>query len=108
MKSLWFVFRHVKRYKLPLTLTMISMLALVGIQLLGPWLVRAMVAAVTDPEAGPKTLALVAKLALLALAVYVIRALMRFVRSYAAHVAGWHVVADLRNEVYRHLQRLSL
>jgi len=108
LKSLWFVFRHVKRYKLPLTLTMISMLALVGIQLLGPWLVRAMVAAVTDPEAGPKTLALVAKLALLALAVYVIRALMRFVRSYAAHVAGWHVVADLRNEVYRHLQRLSL
>jgi len=102
------VFRHVKRYKLPLTLTMISMLALVGIQLLGPWLVRAMVAAVTDPEAGPKTLALVARLALLTLAVYVVRALMRFVRSYSAHVAGWHVVADLRNEVYRHLQRLSL
>ncbi len=108
MKSLWLVFRHVKRYKLPLTLTMISMLALVGIQLLGPWLVRAMVAAVTDPEAGPKTFALVARLALLALAVYVVRALMRFVRSYSAHVAGWHVVADLRNEVYRHLQRLSL
>ena len=108
MKSLLLVFRHVKRYKLPLMLTMISMLALVGIQLLGPWLVRAMVAAVTDPEAGPKTLDLVAKLALLALAAYVIRALMQFVRSYAAHVAGWHVVADLRNEVYRHLQRLSL
>ena len=108
MKSLLLVFRHVKRYKLPLMLTMISMLALVGIQLLGPWLVRAMVAAVTDPEAGPKTLDLIAKLALLALAVYVIRALMQFVRSYAAHVAGWHVVADLRNEVYRHLQRLSL
>jgi len=108
LKSLLLVFRHVKRYKLPLMLTMISMLALVGIQLLGPWLVRAMVAAVTDPEAGPKTLDLIAKLALLALAVYVIRALMQFVRSYAAHVAGWHVVADLRNEVYRHLQRLSL
>lgn len=108
MKSLRLIFRHVKIHKLPLMLTMISMLALVGIQLLGPWLVRAMVAAVMDPEAGPKTLALVSKLALLALAVYVIRALMRFVRSYAAHVAGWHVVADLRNEVYRHLQRLSL
>jgi len=100
--------RHVKRYKLPLALTMASMLALVAIQLLGPWLVRAMIAAVTDPEAGPETTALLARLALLALGVYFIRAVMRFIRSYSAHVAGWHVVADVRNEVYRHLQRLSL
>ena len=100
--------RHVKRYKLPLALTMASMLALVAIQLVGPWLVRTMIAAVTDPGAGPETLGLIARLALLALAVYVIRAVMQFVRSYAAHVAGWHVVADVRNEVYRHLQRLSL
>jgi len=100
--------RHVTRYKLPLALTMISMLALVGIQLIGPWLVRAMISAVTDPEAGPDTMALIARLALLALGVYVIRAVMRFIRSYSAHVAGWHVVADVRNEVYRHLQRLSL
>jgi len=100
--------RHVKRYKLPLALTMISMLALVVIQLIGPWLVRAMISAVTDPEAGPDTMALIARLALLALAVYVVRTVMRFIRSYSAHVAGWHVVADVRNEVYQHLQRLSL
>ncbi len=100
--------RHVKRYKLPLALTMLSMLALVAIQLVGPWLVRAMINAVTDPEAGPETMVLIAQLALLALAVYVIRAVMRFIRSYSAHVAGWHVVADVRDEVYRHLQRLSL
>jgi len=87
---------------------MSSMLVLVGIQLLGPWLVRAMISAVTDPEAGPDTMVLIARLALLALGVYVIRAVMRFIRSYSAHVAGWHVVADVRNEVYRHLQRLSL
>ncbi|MCK5246659.1 ABC transporter ATP-binding protein, partial [Candidatus Bipolaricaulota bacterium] len=108
MKSLRSMLRHVKRYKIPLALTMGSMLVLVGIQLLGPWLVRAMISAVTDPEAGPETMALLARLALLALGVYFIRAVMRFVRSYSAHVAGWHVVADVRNEVYRHLQRLSL
>ena len=33
---------------------------------------------------------------------------MQFVPSYAAHVAGWHVVADVRRDVYCHLQRLSL
>ncbi len=108
MKSLRSILHHVKRYKLPLALTIISMLALVGIQLIGPWLVRTMVAAVTDPEAGAEALSLVGRLALLALAVYVLRALMRFVRSYSGHVAGWHVVADVRNQVYRHLQRLSL
>ena len=100
--------RHVKHYKLPLTLTMLSMIALVAIQLVGPWLVRAMINAVTSPDAGPDTMAQVARLAMLALAVYVIRGVMRFIRSYSAHVAGWHVVADVRNEVYRHLQRLSL
>jgi ATP-binding cassette subfamily B protein/subfamily B ATP-binding cassette protein MsbA len=102
------VLHHVKHYKLPLALTMFSMLALVAIQLVGPWLVKLMIAAVTAPDAGPEALALIAKLALVTLAIYVLRAFMQFVRSYAAHVAGWHVVADVRNEIYRHLQRLSL
>jgi len=108
VKSLRAVLHHVKRYKLPLALTMLSMLALVGIQLVGPWLVKLMVAAVTAPGAGPEVLHLIAKLALITLGIYVLRAVMQFVRSYAAHVAGWHVVADVRDEVYRHLQRLSL
>ncbi|MGD9676281.1 MAG: ABC transporter ATP-binding protein [Candidatus Bipolaricaulia bacterium] len=108
MKSLRAVLHHVKRYRLPLALAMLSMLALVTIQLVGPWLVRMMVAAVTAPEADPEALALVARLALATLAIYVLRSLLQFVRSYAAHVAGWHVVADVRDEIYRHLQRLSL
>jgi len=108
MGSLRSVLKHVGRYRLPLAFTIVSMLALVGIQLVAPWLVRTMVAAVTDPHAGQETFALVTRLALIALAVYILRALMQFVRSYAAHVAGWHVVADIRNEVYQHLQRLSL
>jgi len=102
------VLRHLRRYRLPLTLTVASMLALVGVQLVGPWLVRSMIDTVTAPDAGSEALRQVARLALLAFVVYLVRALMRFVRSYAAHVAGWHVVADIRNQVYRHLQRLSL
>jgi len=108
VKSLRSILKHVKHYKLALTLTLLSMLALVGIQLIGPWLVKSMVSAVTDPAANPDTMEFVARLALLALLVYALRALMRFVRSYSAHVAGWHVVADVRNEVYRHLQCMSL
>lgn len=108
MRSLRFVLYHVKHYKLPLIVTVFSMFGLVGVQLLAPWLIRTMVDAVTDPEAGTEALAVVGRLALLALVVYLLRAILQFARRYAAHVAGWHVVAEVRNKVYRHLQRLSL
>jgi ATP-binding cassette subfamily B protein/subfamily B ATP-binding cassette protein MsbA len=108
MKSLGFVLKYVKKYKWQLALTVGAMVLLVGIQLLAPWLVRSMIATVTDPEAGPEAVDFVARLALLALVVYIARAGLQFVRSYMAHVAGWHVVADVRAEVYEHLQRLSL
>ena len=108
MESLRRVVLHLKHYKPALTLTVVSMLALVGIQLIAPQLIRNMVSTVTDPSPGSGALGHVARLALFALAIYLLRAFLQFVRSYAAHVAAWHVVADVRHEVYRHLQRLSL
>jgi ATP-binding cassette subfamily B protein/subfamily B ATP-binding cassette protein MsbA len=84
------------------------MFLLVGAQLTVPWIVRSMIAIVTDPSAGLEAMGSITRLAVLALAVYVARAVLRFVRSYMAHVAGWNVVADVRLEVYQHLQRLSL
>ena len=108
MKSLEFVAKHVRKYAGPLALTVASMVLLVGVQLLAPWIVKTMVATVTDPAAGPRAAATVARLALFALGIYVARAGLQFLRSYMAHVAGWNVVADVRSEVYEHLQRLSL
>jgi ABC-type multidrug transport system fused ATPase/permease subunit len=67
-----------------------------------------MISTVTDPEAGPEAVEVISQLALAALLVYVARSGLQFVRSYMAHVAGWHVVADVRAEIYEHLQRLSL
>ena len=74
MKSLRAVLHHVKRYKIPLLLTLISMIGLVGIQLTGPWLIKVMIAAVTAPGAGPQTMALLARLALYTLGLYILRA----------------------------------
>jgi len=108
VKSLGFVFKCARKYVGPLALTVVSMLLLVGAQLLAPWLVKTMIATVTDPSAGPKAVDSITRLALLALAVYAVRAVLQFFRSYMAHVAGWSVVADVRSEVYEHLQRLSL
>ena len=108
MKYLKFVFSYTPKYIGVLTATVVSMLALVGVQLFAPWIIRTMVATVTDPNAGPEGAALIARLAVLALVIYTVRAGLQFLRSYMAHVAGWSVVADIRSEVYAHLQRLSL
>jgi ATP-binding cassette subfamily B protein len=81
---------------------------LVAAQLAVPWIVRSMIGIVTDPSAGLEAVGSISRLALLALAIYAVRGVLRFVRSYMAHVAGWNVVADVRLEIYQHLQRLSL
>jgi ATP-binding cassette, subfamily B, bacterial len=108
MKTLRFVFSHAKGYRLPLALTVIAMTALVGVQLLVPWIIRTLIAALQDPTWDAQSMALVTRLALLLLGLYVVRAGLQFVRSYMAHVAGWGVVSDVRQAIYEHLQRLSL
>ncbi len=108
MKPLRFLFLYARNYTGSLIITVISMLLLVGVQLLIPWIIKTMVGAVTNADGAPISQALITRLALLALAVYIARAGLQFLRSYMAHVAGWGVVADARKLIYEHLQRLSL
>ena len=108
MKSFKFVLRYLKKYRWVLALTIISMLLLVGVQLVAPWIVKTMVDTVTNPASTMGDMALITQLALGALGVYVVRMGLQFGRSYLAHIAGWSVVADVRQAVYGHLQRLSL
>src|SRR5512139_635078 len=109
MRTLKFLLPYTRRYLIPLTLTVVSMFALVGVQLLVPWIIRDLVGAVTTQTGwNEQTMAFVTRLSLLLLGLYVLRAGLQFVRSYMAHVAGWGVVAEVRQHVYAHLQRLSL
>jgi ATP-binding cassette subfamily B protein len=108
MKPFELIFAYARKYKLALTITALSMLALVGVQLLVPWIVKLLVAEVTSPEVDPEAMSYITRLALIVLAVYVARAILQFLRSYIAHVAGWGVVADVRKYIYEHMQRLSL
>lgn len=108
MKPLKLILRYSNNYRITLAITALSMLALVGIQLLIPWIIRTLVAAVTTPGATLDVMGLVTRLALIALTVYLARAGLQFLRSYMAHVAGWGVVADVRKYIYEHMQRLSL
>jgi ATP-binding cassette subfamily B protein/subfamily B ATP-binding cassette protein MsbA len=69
---------------------------------------KTLIAAVKDQVGGQETYDLITRLALLSLAIYLVRAGLQFLRSYMAHIAGWGVVADARRDIYDHLQRLSL
>ena len=84
------------------------MLLLVGVQLIIPWIIKTLIAAVTDPGSNADNLQLVIQLTLVVLVLYILRAGLQFLRSYLAHLAGWGVVADVRKHIYEHLQRLSL
>jgi ATP-binding cassette subfamily B protein len=102
------VMSYAKRYKLVLTITIISTLLLVCVQLAVPLIIRSLIADVTDPTITPESYTLITALAFAALGVYILRGLMQFLRSYMAHLAGWGVVADVRKHIYEHLQALSL
>lgn len=108
MQSLAFLFRYARNYTLVLVVTVISMLLLVAAQLVIPWIIKTMVAEVTDPSGSVMSYESVTNLTLLALGVFVVRAGLQFLRSYMAHIAGWGVVADARVLIYEHLQKLSL
>jgi ATP-binding cassette, subfamily B, bacterial len=108
MKSLAFIVVFARKYTFVLVITIISMLLLVAAQLVIPWIIKDLVAAITDTTLSAATFPFIDQLALIVLAIYVGRAVLSFLRSYMAHIAGWGVVADLRKHVFDHLQRLSL
>jgi ATP-binding cassette, subfamily B, bacterial len=108
MKPFQLIFNYARRYTNALVLTTLSMLALVAIQLLIPWIIKLLIARITDPGSTLANLNYVTTLTLIVLAGYLLRAGLTFLRSYLAHVAGWGVVADVRQYIYEHMQRLSL
>ncbi len=108
MKTLRFLNPYIKRYMRPLSITVVSMVLLVGVQLLIPWIIRLLIAEVQAQVTGQASEDLITQLAVITLVVYLARAGLQFLRSYMAHVAGWGVVADARRAIYEHLQRLSL
>jgi len=100
--------RFAKKYTWALAITVISMLVLVGAQLLIPWLIRTLIELVTENQLSTETMNIISRLTLIALATFIARGIVQFLRSYMAHIAGWGVVSDARKYVYEHLQQLSL
>jgi ATP-binding cassette subfamily B protein/subfamily B ATP-binding cassette protein MsbA len=97
-----------KKYSKLIFLTTLTMLGLVGAQLIIPWIIRQLIDRLTTQPLNQGTIDFITRISVIALIVFVARALMQFIRSYAAHKAGWGVVSDARRLVYQHIQKLSL
>ena len=87
----------------------ISLLAIVGMtiaQLYAPLVVRELtnMAVNQDPRLADVALSMGLTLA----GVYFGLAICSYIRSYYTHYAAWNFLADLRAQVYAHLQRLSM
>lgn len=108
MKPIQVVLSYARKYLLALIVTSISMLLLVGVQLVIPWIIRTLIATVTEPGVSADAFPLITRLTVYVLLLFLARAGLQFLRSYVAHLAGWGVVADVRKHIYEHLQRLSL
>ena len=106
--SIRIILRYARRYVRPLAVATASTIALVGIMLVVPWIVSRLIASVQDSASGSASVSIVTALAGGLLALYLLRAGLRFSSSYMSHVAGWGVVADARQDVYEHLQKLSM
>ena len=108
MKPFQIIFTYARKYTGVLVVTTISMLLLVGVQMIIPWMIKLLVAAITAQPVAPNTMGFVTQLTIVALIAYLARAGLQFLRSYMAHIAGWGVVADVRKYIYEHMQRLTL
>ncbi len=108
MTAINIVLNYARKYWLYLFITIVSMILLVGVQLLVPWIIKLLIGLVTDETVAADSISQITTLTLIALGVFIARAGLQFLRSYMAHVAGWGVVADVRKHIYEHLQRLSL
>ena len=107
-RTLGLVLSYAKRYKPYLAIAILSMILLVGLELITPLITRSLIAAIQngtwDKVAGRFVLQLVGAL----LGIYFLRGLLSFASNYSAHIGGWNVVTDTRQHIYEHLQRLSL
>ena len=108
MKPFTLLGRLAKKYSKMIFLTTLTMLGLVGAQLLIPWIIRQLIDRLTTQPLNAGTIDFITSISAIALIVFVARAIMQFIRSYAAHKAGWGVVSDARRLVYQHIQKLSL
>lgn len=106
MKLMIQLIKESKKYWGYLMLTLIGITGMTAAQLYAPLVVRQLtqMATTADPRLADEAL----RMGLLLAAVYLVKVVCSYIRSYYSHYAAWHFVADLQVKVYEKLQRLSM
>ncbi len=107
MKTLWKLTKEAARYKGLYILAILSTLGLTLVNLSAPKVLSSMTG-VVEKGIDDTALKVVSRMALLLLALYLLRILFRFLSNYLAHKAAWYLVGDLRSRMYNKLQSLDL
>lgn len=104
---LWRVGKEAKKYKLHLSIAMLSTLALTFVNLSAPNILRNMTA-IVEKGVTEEGLGDIIRLTFMLLGLYLIKILFRYLSSYLSHKAAWNLVQDMRMKVYNHIQTFSM
>ena len=107
MKNLFRLVRYARPYWGLLIISGLSLLALTGLNLLAPWLIKDLVSILSD-SLEPSDMKGILMISFILFLTFVAKILFRYLNNYLSHKAAWNLVADMRVVVYDHLQKLSL
>ena len=107
MKMLWKLTKEASRYKGLYVWAIVATLCLTAVNLAAPKVLSTMTG-IVEKGMGETSLAIIVRLTLLLLALYLFRVVFRFLSNYLAHKAAWYLVGDLRSRMYDKLQSLDL
>jgi ABC-type multidrug transport system fused ATPase/permease subunit len=107
MKNLIRLIKYARPYWGLLIISGISLLVITGLNLLTPWLIKDLIAILTN-KFDSTSMTSIRDIAIILTAAYAARAVFRFLNNYLSHLAAWKLVSDMRVTVYDHLQKLSL
>lgn len=107
MKNLLRLVKYAKPYWNLLAIAGISILAITLLNLMGPLLIKELVAILTE-DFSSSSMNKIWVIAILLAGSYLLKILFKYLNNYLSHKAAWNLVADMRVLVYDHLQKLSL
>ena len=106
------IYKAARQYWGFIAISAVMMFGLTGLNLWTPRLTANMIRVLEhfDPATSDieEEMARIINIAVILLAVFLLRAAMQFLQNYISHYAAWKFVGELRARIYGHLQKLSI
>jgi len=106
MKLMAQIVKSARKYWVYLIISLIAIIGMTIAQLYAPLVVRELTNMAVDRN--PRLADEALRMGFILAGVYFALAICSYIRSYYTHFAAWNFLADLRADVYAHLQRLSM